>query len=165
MTRPSPSPATGARTWFWCSFAISPDYPEGEYLSQLRRRHQAIRDRQATVLAVSFEPRERLAQLSRQMQLPFPLVSDPQKGSYQDYGLTAGSLRRVWAWGTVWAYLKLLARGNRYRFGSGDTRQMGGDFVLDRYGTVVYEFRSASPHQRPSMEELLSVLDGLQDPA
>ena len=65
----------------------------------------------------------------------------------------------------MWAYLKLLARGNRYRFGSGDTRQMGGDFVLDRYGTVVYEFRSASPHQRPSMEELLSVLDGLQDPA
>ena len=98
------------------------------------------------------------------MQLPFPVLSDPKKDAYRAYGLAAGSLRHVLALGTVWSYLKLMARGKRYRFGSSDMKQMGGDFVLDRRGPVVFEFRGVSPHQRPTLEDLLRVLDRLQDP-
>ena len=98
------------------------------------------------------------------MQLPFPLLSETRKDAYRAYGLTAGSFRRVWAWGTVWAYLKLMPKGHQYRLRSGDVRQMGGDFVLDLYGTVVYEFRGASPHQCPAIDELLDVLDRSQEP-
>ena len=111
------------------------------------------------MIAVSFEPRERLSQLSRQMQLPFPILSDPQRATYRAYGLASGTLLRLLAPGTIWTYIKLLAQGNRYHFGKSDLRQMGGDFVLDKRGLVAYEFRSASPHQRPAVEELMAVLD------
>ena len=67
----------------------------------------------------------------------------------------------MFAPGTVWAYVKLLSRGSGYQFRKSDLRQMGGDFVLDQDGSVVYEFRGASPHQRPSAPELIEVLDGI----
>ena len=93
------------------------------------------------------------------MQLPFPILSDPQRDTYRAYGLAAGTLKNLLAPGTIWAYVKLLVRGNWYHFGKSDLRQMGGDFVLDKGGSVVYEFRGASPHQRPAVEELMEVLD------
>ena len=114
---------------------------------------------------MSFEPKDRLVQLSRQMRLFSPLLFDPQKYAYRAYGRTAGSLRRGWAWGTVWAYLRLMARGNRYRFGPGDTRQMGRDLIVDREGTMVYEFRGALPHQRPAIDDLIMVLGVLRESA
>ena len=92
------------------------------------------------------------------MQLPFPILSDPQRDTYRAYGLASGTLLRVLAPGTIWTYVKLLARGNRYQFGKSDLRQMGGDFVLDERGLVAYEFRGASPHQRPTVSELIAVL-------
>ena len=125
----------------------------------MRRHHREIESKHGAVIAVSFEPRERLSQLSRQMQLPFPILSDPQRDTYRAYGLASGTLLRLLAPGTIWTYIKLLARGNWYHFGKSDLRQMGGDFVLDERGLVAYEFRSASPHQRPAVEELMAVLD------
>jgi len=67
----------------------------------------------------------------------------------------------MFAPGTVWAYAKLLSRGSGYQFRKSDMLQMGGDFVLDKDGTVVYEFRGASPHQRPAALGLIEVLDGI----
>ena len=116
-------------------------------------------------MAVSFESRERLSQLSRQMQLPFPILSDPQRDTYRAYGLGSGTLLRLLAPGTIWTYIKLLitppAQGNQYQFGKSDLRQLGGDFVLDERGLVVYEFRGAAPHQRPTVTELIAVLAGI----
>ncbi|PKB63578.1 MAG: hypothetical protein BZY80_06480 [SAR202 cluster bacterium Io17-Chloro-G2] len=125
----------------------------------MRRHHREIEDRNGAVLAVSFESSERISQLFRQMQLPFPILSDPRRDTYRAYGLASGNLLRLWAPGTIWTYIKLLARGNWYHFGKSDLRQMGGDFVLDQGGLVAYEFRGASPHQRPTVSELLAVLD------
>ena len=110
-------------------------------------------------MAISFEPLERVSQLSRQMQLPFLILSDPQRVVYRAYGLASGTLLRLLAPGTIWTYIKLMAKGNRYRFGKSDLRQMGGDFVLDEGGLVAYEFRGTSPHQRPTVPELIAVLD------
>ena len=112
----------------------------------------------AAVLAISFEPQERVSQLSRQLQLPFPVLSDPQRTAYRAYGLASATILSLLAPGTVWAYIKLLARGNQYHFRESDMRQMGGDFVVDEDGLVAYEFRGASPHQRPAILELLAVV-------
>ena len=127
----------------------------------MRRHFREIEARDGTVLAISFEPLERLSQLSRQMQLPFPILSDPQRNTYRAYGLASGALKNMFAPGTVWAYAKLLSRGSGYQFRKSDMLQMGGDFVLDKDGPVVYEFRGASPHQRPAALGLIEVLDGI----
>ena len=110
-------------------------------------------------MGISFEPRDRLFQLSRQLQLPFQLLSDPERGVYRTYGLASGNLSRVFGPGTIWAYIKLLARGRWYHFQKSDLRQLGGDFVIGANGIVRYQHRSAAPHDRPPAERLLEVLD------
>ncbi len=77
---------------------------------------------------------------------------------YRAYGLGRGELRSIFSPGTVWTYLKLLARGRRYQGRSSDYRQLGGDFVIDAAGKVRYEHRSVNPSDRPSPERLLEVL-------
>ncbi len=124
----------------------------------MRRNYSEIQVRQGAVIAVSFESRDRLFQLSRQMQLPFPLLSDPERDVYRTYGLQSGGLLAMLGPGTVWAYVRLLARGRCFLFRRSDYRQLGGDFVIDGEGIIRYEHRSAAPHDRPPVDRLLGML-------
>ena len=128
---------------------------------QLRQHYPGIQARNAEVIAVSFEPRDRLFQLARQVRTTFQLLSDPERDIYRAYGLTRGSFSQLLSPGTVLAYVKLLARGRLYHIRRSDLRQMGGDFVIDADGVVRYQHRSAAPHDRPSVQELMNVIDAL----
>ncbi len=92
------------------------------------------------------------------MQLPFPLLSDPERDAYRAYGLRSGNLRRIFGPGTILAYAKLLAAGQWYHFRRSDLLQLGGDFVIDAAGIVRYEYRSGAPHDRPSVDQIIAVL-------
>lgn len=92
------------------------------------------------------------------MQLPFQLLSDPERDVYRAYGLHSGRLSRVLAPGTIWAYMKLLAKGRLYHFRVSDFRQMGGDFAIDAEGIIRFEHHGAAPHDRPTVQRLLEVL-------
>ena len=92
------------------------------------------------------------------MQLPFPVLSDPEKDTYRAYGLSSGKLSRIFGPGTIRAYAKLLAAGQMYHFRRSDCLQLGGDFVIDATGAVRYEYRSATPHDRPPVDQIIAVL-------
>jgi len=51
----------------------------------LRQQYGDIQAKGAEVAAISFEPRDRLFQLTRQLQLPFPVLSDPERDVYAAY--------------------------------------------------------------------------------
>ncbi len=93
------------------------------------------------------------------MQLPFPVLSDPEKDTYRAYGLSSGKLSRIFGPGTIWAYAKLLAAGQMYHFRRSDFLQLGGDFVIDAAGAVRYEYRGGAPHDRPRLDLLIDTLD------
>ncbi len=113
------------------------------------------------MLAVSLEPRDLLFQLSRQMRLPFLLLSDPERDVYRAYRMGRRSLRQVFGLGTIWTYVKLVALGRRYHFRWSDLRQGGGDFVIDRQGVVRFEHQGPAPHDRPTVDQLLDVLNDI----
>ena len=125
----------------------------------MRRHYPEIEACGGTVIGVSFESRDRLFQLSRQMQLPFQLLSDPERDTYRAYGVHRGNLWRMFGPGTIWAYIKALSRGNSYHFARSDLQQLGGDFVIDAAGIVRYEHHGATPHDRPTVDQLLAVLN------
>ena len=110
----------------------------------------------ATVLAVSFEPRDRLFQLSRLLQLPFPLLSDQEIDVYRAYGLQRGDLRHIFSLKTILTYPKLLAKVRMYQFRRSDMCQLGGDFVIDPEGIIRYQYRSTAANDRPAVAELIS---------
>ncbi len=125
----------------------------------MRQRYGEIQAKGAEVLAISFEPKERWFQLTRQLQLPFTILSDQERDVYFAYSLAQGHLLKMFSPKTIWIYLKHFARGRRYRHAASDWRQLGGDFILDEDGIVLYEHRGQTPSDRPSLDSLIARLD------
>ncbi len=126
----------------------------------MRRRFGEVAASGAGVVAVSFETRDRLLQQSCLMQLPFPLLSNPERDVYRAYQLPSGTASQVFGATALFAYVKLLARGRWAGFRRSDLRQLGGDFVIDAEGIVWHEHRSKAPYDRPKVGRLLRGLEG-----
>jgi len=112
------------------------------------------------VLAVSFAQPAQIGQYLKRTPLPFPLVSDPSLAAYRAYGLERTSWSALLGFRSILRYLRLIFRGwppRRPNQGE-DVLQLGGDFVLDRNGRVVYAYRSAESTDRPAMRELLEAI-------
>ncbi len=126
----------------------------------MRQQYGDIQAKGSEVAAISFGPKHRLFQLTRQLQLPFPVLSDPERDVYAAYSLAQGSLLKIFSPKTVWTYAKHFARGRRYEHEASDWKQLGGDFIFEDNGTVLYGHRGQTPADRPSVAGLIAKLDG-----
>jgi peroxiredoxin len=88
---------------------------------------------------------------------PFSLLLDKERAAYRAYGLER-SLLRSWGWQTISYYARAVWNGDQWRGVRGDSGQLGGDFIVDSMGFVRLAYPSRNPTDRPSVEELLSVL-------
>ncbi len=107
---------------------------------------------------VSFAPSKALLPYARDLRIPFPLLSDPERGAYKAYGLRKGSFWTIFGPKTTWEYVKLISHGRRFRVIQADPFQLGGDFVIDGQGIVRFAYRSEEPTDRPSMDRLLQTV-------
>jgi peroxiredoxin len=111
------------------------------------------------VAVITFAPVGELDAYRSHLDLPFPLLADPDRAIYQRFGLERGSLRAVYGLGTLRMYAELIGRrGRRMRRPTQDTRQLGGDFVIDARGVLHAEFRPPSPDTRPSVATLVDAV-------
>ncbi|MEO2088926.1 MAG: peroxiredoxin-like family protein [Gemmataceae bacterium] len=92
---------------------------------------------------------------------PFPVVGDPDRVAYRAFGLERTSWLTFFKPGVIWGYLRLMLRGVGVKRSNPeeDVRQLGGDFLLDQSGEVVWKFTSADPTARPGVEEVLRALE------
>lgn len=112
----------------------------------------------AAIAAVTFADPRRLAAHREHLDLPFPLLADPQRMLYRRFGLDRAPLWRIYNPGTLRLYGQLLARGRRLRRPVDDTRQLGGDFVIDADGRLAVAFRPRSPDDRPPIDDLVAAV-------
>ena len=93
-------------------------------------------------------------------QWRFPILADPERKAYQAFGLERLSWHRVFSLATLKLYLKLFRKGLvRQDYGESDIYQAGGDFLIDRNGTILFAHRSDEPADRPSVSTLLKAID------
>jgi hypothetical protein len=112
----------------------------------------------ASVVLVTFTRQRNLRAFRRLLELNYPVLVDETRAVYRAYGLERGRWWRVWSWGTLRTYGRLLRTGHRLRRPTEDTRQLGGDFVVDPGGRVAYGYRSRTPDDRPSVDELVAAV-------
>lgn len=112
----------------------------------------------AAVVLITFTRPRNLRGFRRRLGLSYPVLADETRAAYRAYGLGRGSWRRVWGLHTLKAYGRLLRAGRRPRLPAADTLQLGGDFVVDSEGRVVYAYRSAGPDDRPSVDDLVTAV-------
>jgi len=90
----------------------------------------------------------------------FPLLLNPERQVYRDYGLERSRWRSS-GLRTFWRSFQIRRSGQRWFGIHGDTAQLGGDFVIDETGVIRLAYRSHDPTDRPSVDQLLSVLTDL----
>ncbi|MCB0990195.1 MAG: hypothetical protein KDB16_04405 [Acidimicrobiales bacterium] len=110
------------------------------------------------VMAVTFAEPERLAAHEQHLGIGFPVYADPGRELYGRFGLGRGSVADIWNVGTLKLYARLLRSGRRLRRPTEDTRQLGGDFVVDADGTLVWGHWPRSPDDRPSVDDLIAAV-------
>ena len=124
----------------------------------MRHRYEDFRTAGAEVAVISFAQRQAMEYYARDLQVPFPLLSDPERAAYIAYGLRKGSLWSIFGPKAVWEYVKLFSRGRLFRGIQADPFQLGGDFVIDGRGIVRFAYRSEDPADRPTMDRLLQAV-------
>lgn len=72
-------------------------------------------------------------------------------------------MKSVWSTATLRYYGSEAARGTTLPQGysniKDDPHQMGGDFIIENYGKLKFVYRSKTPSDRPSVDEILKVLN------
>lgn len=112
----------------------------------------------AAVVLVTFTRPRNLEGFRRRLGLAFPVVADETRAVYRVYGLGRGPWWRVWGPRALLAYVRLMRAGRKIERPTDDTRQLGGDFVVDRRGRLAYAYRSKDPADRPSVDILLEAV-------
>jgi hypothetical protein len=110
------------------------------------------------IAAITFAEPQDLAPHRAHLDLPFPLLADPDRQVYRQFDLRRGALLEIWNPGTLRLYVDLLRRGRSLRRPTQDTRQLGGDFVLDAEGRLVAGFWPTSPDARPGVDSLVDAV-------
>jgi len=89
-------------------------------------------------------------------EFPFLLLTDPERELYRAFGLGRTSWKVFFSPKTLFGYLSLIWKGWKIVRGNSeeDLLQLGGDFVLDPSGRLVFAYRSQEPTDRPSIESL-----------
>lgn len=112
------------------------------------------------MLVVSQARPEVLAMYERRQTWSVTLVCDPGRAAYRAFGLERTS------WGTFFRPRVLLGyfrgmlkgQGVKMPYEGEDVLQLGGDFLLDKLGRVVFAYPSADPTDRPSVADILTAV-------
>jgi hypothetical protein len=115
----------------------------------------------AEVLLVAYdEPSLLAAKLLFEIKVPFELTLDRTKETYRRWGMgRANIFRNVLSPTLGLRYLKLLLKGERFLGLAPDMYQLGGDFVVDREGRIVFAHRMRHNGDRVAVNFLLTELE------
>jgi hypothetical protein len=123
----------------------------------------------AAVVLITFTRPRNLRGFSRGLALAYPVLADETRAVYHVYGLQHGSSWwRVWGLNSARAYSRLFRQDRHLERPTGDTLQLGGEFVVDRDGRLAMrtgpEVLTTVPRWTISSTGALEQPDGRQPP-
>ena len=118
--------------------------------------------RGCSVVAVCQAKPELMAAFLARRPWDVPVVTDPDRVAYRAFGLERTGWLTFFRPKVLLGYLRGLLRGYGLKkpVTGEDVRQLGGDFLLDRAGNVVWAYRSADPTDRPATTAVLAAIPG-----
>jgi peroxiredoxin len=126
----------------------------------VRNVYDEIQRLDGEVLAITFATPTQLADFAHEVALPFPIVIDVERKAYQAFALGRTNVVGFLRAGVVWHYLQLIFRGWRPKIPTenSDLWQLGGDFVVDRAGRLIFAHASQDATDRPAINDLLTAI-------
>ena len=124
---------------------------------QLHRERDRLEQLGTKVFVITFDQLWRALELAKSGEIPFTILRDPERGVYSAYELQR-SIRRSLHPRTLWFYFKKMLRGRGFSKITADPTQLGGDFIVDRDGTIRFVYYSEDPTDHPSVEKIINAL-------
>jgi hypothetical protein len=121
----------------------------------LQQQQRALQDVGIRVAVVTFETTPFVRAYLAETKVTWPVLIDHDRTLYRDYGMHRGRLWDIWGGRTWVAYMKELARGRLPKYSGADTRQLGGDVLIDPAGIVRLHHVGTGPADRPSVAAIL----------
>lgn len=116
------------------------------------------------MVMVAFALIETASEWVGKCELDFPFVVDQNREFYVSLGLPRSVL--IWSAPVLIKYADQVRAGRELlKSGKGDDlHQIGGDFIIDSTGKLVYAFRGSNKdtYDRPSVPDLLAAINSLQ---
>ena len=119
-----------------------------------------MRTRHSTVVVVTFDDPTSALQWLHETECQYSIVCDTERKLYRHFGFRGCAVRETWSVRTQIWYAEARLAGRKLtpiRAGD-DLHQMGGDVVVDAQSGVRWVYRSSTPDDRPSVEQLLKVV-------
>lgn len=124
----------------------------------MREHYDRFAAASAQVVAIGMGSAIRTAEFRRQMEIPYPLLSDPRRVAYKAYGLTQINPRREANLLSLARMARSLVRHGGAASSDQDMAQLGGVFIVDPGATIRYVFLPQRAHEFPAIDELLQVV-------
>lgn len=125
------------------------------------KREDRITATDARVLFVVHDEPEAIRDMMlAELEVPYPVLVDADRTAYDAWGLGRISWSKLWLDPNMWKQYAsaMLGDGERIRGSGKDTRQLGGDFIVDRDGIVIYS-RPQERDDRPAVGKLVEILE------
>ena len=111
-----------------------------------------------SLVFVAGERAESCAEFRERAEIPQRFVSDPGRTLYEAFGLERGGLGAFVSPKIIGRGIAAMRAGHRQAIPTSDPRQLGGAFVVDSGGRVVWEHRSEDIADNPLAEDLAKAL-------
>ena len=124
----------------------------------IKHRDEFSRIGAEVVLVAFHDPELVMANLVRELELPYTLLLDPSRQTYRRWGLEQATWRTFLPPGLYRAALRMWRQGEKDMAHIPGPIQMGGDFVVNREGRLTFVKYMKSYHDRAKVPVLLSAL-------
>ena len=94
------------------------------------------------IILVGMGDQKETVEFKRRMEVPQPIISDPTKALFQQFGLRRASFGQFVNRRVVTRGVNALRAGHREGIPNADPLQLAGIFILNTDGEVVFEHRS-----------------------
>ncbi|XP_070697787.1 prostamide/prostaglandin F synthase-like [Pempheris klunzingeri] len=129
------------------------------HLKDLEKNQRTLDAHSTEVVVVSFGCQEGALHWRQDTGCQYDMLLDPDRKMYAAFGLEV-SLKKVLNFSNMLLYAEYVADNMEFPRGlpsiQDDMFQLGGDFVLDEHGKVLFSHCCQSPIDRPSVKDILS---------
>ncbi|XP_035529462.1 uncharacterized protein LOC118336823 [Morone saxatilis] len=129
------------------------------HLKDLEQNQRSLDTHSIEVVVVSFGCQEGASHWLKETGCQYDMLLDPDRKIYTAFSLGA-SLKKVLNFSNMLLYAEYVVDNMEFPRGlpsiQDDMFQLGGDFVLDEHGRVLFSHCCQSPIDRPSVEDILS---------
>jgi hypothetical protein len=130
------------------------------HLGEVEAMAEFLQARNVRVLVVTFTPPKLIAAFLAERPQMFPIVSDPNREAYRVFHLQRTSLFAFFRPRVLGRFLRMMWSGGRIRKPvDGDVLQLGGDFLFDAQGRLVWKWPSRDATDRPTPAQIRAAIE------